>query len=631
MRDQDQSEPQTTNSQNQQPVTSGNPQVRRSPGSGPHASHGARPPLPPRPRSRKRNGLFLPLLLVGLVCFAFLSLIFVIFFAALFRGPTPVKITGKSVLRIQLTGNIKAYTAPSALDAFLDQSLLDVADYLDMIGAAADDQRIEGILLEVGFTNLSWAQMEDLREALAKFRMQGKWVIAFGELWQEREYFLASAAQEIYMPPEGVLNLDGFMSRTTFYASFLEKHGIGIHVEAHGEFKSMADGYRYPHMTEPVRQATQALLDTLERQFVTAVAAARELEPELVRERLNETVFQVAEAEAFGFLDAAFYNDQVVSRISELLAIQGKPQLIQDTDFWRGQNPSVKGDAIAIIYASGGIQSGHGGRSLFGDEVIASESLIQQLKSARKNPRVKAIVLRIDSPGGSQLASDVIWREIKQTSQDLPVFASMGGVAASGGYYLAMACDQIIAQPTTITGSIGVVSYRFDFEKLYEKFLVNVDVVKTSPSADFFDSSRALTQAEVQAWHRRTLTSYRSFVSKAADSRELEYNVLEQAARGRVWSGEDAKQFGLVDHLGSLDLAVTLAAEKAGLVHYQILRYPMEDDFFSLFKNRSFNNQAFSPVLKQIIPQQLRLLLDTSSKQGGFELMAIAPYHCEID
>ena len=596
-----------------------------------------RRPLPPRPRprSRKRPGLLLPLLLVGLVIMGFVGLFIVVMVAALMSGPSPVKVSGKSVLHLRISGSITAYTPPTPFDGFFEDPPLDLADVRDMIQEAGGDDRIEGIFLEVGPSTLSFSQLEDLRQLLTGFRENEKWIVSFGELWQEREYFLASVADEIYMPPEAIFNLDGFMSRTTYYNRLMAEYGVGIHVEAHGEFKSMADTYRYEGMTEPVREATRALLDTFERVFVREVAASRKLEEAVVGNHMDEFIFQVSEGVERGFLDEVLYRDEVETRISELLSIEDRPRLIKASQYWRGRQGtgfSPGGDGVAVIYATGAIRSGVGGRGLFGDEVIGDITLIEQLKAARRNPRVKAIVIRIDSPGGSQLASDVIWREVRLAAEDKPVYASMGGMAASGGYYIAMACDQIVAQPTTITGSIGVVSMRFDFEGLYEKFLLNVDVVKTGPSADFFDPARSLTPAEIEGWQRRTLDAYRAFVTKAAESRDLEYNVLEQVARGRVWSGEDAMNSGLVDHLGSLEHTIALAAEKAGLQDYQVLRFPIEDDYLGFFKNGPMGAGMSSDAkIKQLIPEPLRILADTVGSSRNTQLMAIAPYHYRID
>ncbi len=600
-----------------------------------HEQQGQQPIPRRRPtRPRPRRNILLPILLILFFGGVFVLLMGLTFLVFLFRGPTPVKVTHHSVLRINLEGSISEYEPPNPFDRFLDRKVLHLQDYVGMIEKAKNDPKIEGILLWIGTTNLGWAQREDLREALSYFRASGKWIITTGEVWEERDYFLACAGDEIYLSPESMLLLDGFMSKTNFYGDLLDKYGIGVHVEAFGEFKSMADGYRYNSMRDPVREATKTLLTSIEQTFLAAVEASGKLDAERFKRELDRAIYEVPVAKELGLLDDVLYLDQIEDLIAKKLGSDAEVHFISDHQYWTSRRDTFSGqNAVAVIYASGGIQSGSGRKGVFGDPVIGSAGFIEDLKAARNNDKVKAIVIRIDSPGGSMLASDLIWREIRLTvEKGIPVIASMGNVAASGGYYMAMACDEIVAQPTTITGSIGIVAMRLDFDKLLEKLMVNTEVVKTSPSADFFDFSRTLTPEEKHSLHQRTKVGYETFLTKAARARGLENEEMDHLARGRVWSGDHARDLNLVDHLGSLLSAIEIAAKKADLERYQVISYPLEDrwNFFGS-DLPSLSETATPSSLGNLLPYELRLLRDVSNRKNGFHLFTMAPYHLQID
>lgn len=595
---------------------------------------------PKRPEPQKRS-LFLPLFLLGVFFVLLAGLAFFAFFAMSFRPNKPVKVASKSVLSLNVSGLIPEYVPPNAINVLLDKRPIVFLDYLHMVNTARRDDRIEGILLNVGPSSLSWAQIQELRNALLKFQESGKWVISFGEIWQDQEYYLASVANESYLAPEGILLVDGLMIRTTFYGDAFEKYGIRVHVEAIGKYKAFADSYRRNGMSEPHRESMEALLQGIENQVVEDIAQSRNLEKAFVEQNLENTLYELNKATELGFIDGTSYKDQMHKMIAEKVGIKspnkvrlidGGSYLISRPEFGRGGS-----DKVALIYAVGTIQSGAAQQGMFGGTVIGSDSFIASLKAARENPNVKAIVLRIDSPGGSSLASDVMWREIKRTSEmGKPIIASLGGVAASGGYYMAMACDKIVTQPTTMTGSIGVISMRVDFEKLYENFLVNVDVVKTGSSADFFDPHRGLRPEEVDSLHRRVEVSYKNFVEKAALSRGREYQEFETFAQGRVWVGTDALDHGLVDSFGGIHKAIELAALEAKISDYGVVTYPLEEDFWTMLRN---NQLALAAAKKadlsgfaKLIPDQAETLIDYCLNQSKVptHLLALTPFHIEI-
>ncbi len=599
-------------------------------------------PTPPRPAPRKKKpNYLLPLLLFGFLLFGgvFVGGLAVMMFMV-GGGPEIVDVKNDSVLKLNISGMIAEYEPPSPMAVLFNHQVVYFHDVVNAVNKAKTDPRIAGIFLEVGASSLGWAQAEELRDALKAFKQEGKWIVAHGEIWQEKEYYLAGVANEVYFAPEGYLFLDGFMSRSSFYADLLKKYGVNVHVEAFGEYKSFADQYRNTAMSEAHREATAELLNGLEETFFAAVA---EKVPDVapVRTAVAAGLYRSEEAKSLGLLDELMYRDEIhqllLSKTGRKSAPPGADLPIVRVSQYQQQDPFQRfgGPGIAVIYAKGGIQSGSQSKGFFGDSVIASDDFLRQLRRARKDKRVKAIVLRIDSPGGSSLASDVMWREIQRTKADFgkPVIASMGSVAASGGYYMAMACDQIVAQPTTITGSIGVVTMRWDFDALYDKLLVNVDVVKTGESADFFDPHRKLTEAEIQGFRERTRSAYRAFVQKAADSRGTTFESLEPFARGRVWLGKDALEHQLVDHLGGLDTALKLAAAEADLDDFAVINYPLQDDpWAALTQSPTAVETTVETKLAAMLPYEMRLLWDIhSSSPQPWQTLALTPYHLEIE
>lgn len=601
------------------------------------------PPQPPQPPKRRKS-LLLPILLVGVFVLLMVFFLGISFLVLSFRtGPEPVSVSRGSVLSLPLSGVVEEYRPPSPLESFFAVPSMQLHDYLSVIQEAADDSRIEGIYLQVGFSNLNWAQVQDLRQAISNFRKKGKWVIAYGEIWTEMEYFLASAADELYMSDESVLWLDGLSSSTMFYGELLEEYGIGVHVEARGKYKTYGDAYRYEAMTDAQREATSAMLASVMTTFTTQVAVDRGLDSATLTTALRDSVYSLDQALDLGLITDKWYPDQIKSHMAQRLELDDVDdlRLIPALNYHRNHPQSGGGSKIAVLYAIGAIQSGSSSVGLFGNQSVGADQFIEDLRAARDDSSVKAIVIRIDSPGGTALASDLIWREIRLAAESgKPIIASMGNVAASGGYYIAMACDEIYARDTTITGSIGVVSMRFHLQDFYEKILVNMDTVKTHPSADFFDMTRPLNDAERQSWQARTNASYRSFVSKVATSRDMSFEKVDAAAQGRVWSGADAQGLGLVDQLGGLQDAIAAAAVKAQLNRYRVVRYPRENnDWDKLFGGFGAQSQL-ADTAQTVLPGELQFLLDFAAAQiaaqGGqsaalqMQPLALLPHSLKI-
>lgn len=598
---------------------------------------------PPRPTpQRKRNkSLLVPLILLGMLGMFLLFIGVVIYAVFSFSSEKPITVSNDSVLRMSVMGIMDEYQPPTATELIFDHVQPHFHEYVSAVDRAAKDSKIKGIWLDIGANTMGWAQTSELRSALQRFKESGKWILAHGEFWQEKSYYLASVADEVYLVPEAYLLFDGLSSEYTFYGEFFKRVGINVHVEAFGEYKNFADTYRYGNMTEAHREATDVLLRGISDHLIETILDSRNIELQVLEDYMSKPLGSIEEAVSIGLLDGALYVSDLKRKMAERMGLQeakdvktvGAGSYIRkyrrDFDFGTGNN-------IAVIYASGTIQSGWASTGAFGDNVIASDKFLDTLQKARENDSVKAIVLRIDSPGGSALASDVMWKEIRRTSEEFgkPVVASMGNVAASGGYYMAMACDKIVASPLTITGSIGVVAMRVDFQGLYDEYNVNVDVVKTGPSADFFNVSRQLTQAEIDVFHARTFDSYKRFVTKASDSRGITYDAFEPYARGRVWLGTDAEQHKLIDQLGELPAAIELAAKLANLQEYKMLTYPRQGDPWEMLRDQASGNvQAKLENYREFVPLELRRFYDLNACEPNspVHIWAILPYAFEFN
>jgi len=594
-----------------------------------------RRPAPPQQEPRKRS-LLVPILLVG-VLVAFFVFVFVIASAFFLFMPTRevATVQNKSVLLLDLRQGAPETAPLSPFTLFTNEREAVFHDHIDAVRAASADDRVSGVLLYLG-PGLGWAQAQELRSALQTFRERGKWVVSYGDTWEELEYYLASVADRVLMVPDSMLMLNGLRARTSFYADLLDKYGIGVHVEAHGEYKSFADSWRNTEMSEYHREATRVLLQRFEQTFSEAVSETRGISVADLQQALEKTVHQTSEALELGLLDGVSYYDQLRGELAGQLDLDDPDRVhfVPTVDYVSRLSSGGR-SAIAVIYASGTIQSGSGRQDLFGGNVIADREFLEDLRAARRDSRVKAIVLRIDSPGGSMLASDIMWREIRRTvASGKPVIASMGNVAASGGYYMAMACDEIVALPTTITGSIGVVTMKIDLAGLYTKNDVYVDVVKTHESADLYDEYRGLTPDEIEMLSSRTRQSYQNFVKKAAESRGLAFEELDRVARGRVWSGADAAERRLVDVLGGLNTAIERAAAKVNLSNYDIIRYPLRETYFGFLEENDLPiTRARNTAFSRFIPHELRLLAGFAAPDGRpFPItLAIEPYHLRID
>ncbi|WP_316809720.1 signal peptide peptidase SppA [Pedobacter heparinus] len=504
-----------------------------------------------------------------------------------------VNVSNNSVLLLNLDQAITERTAEDPLSRLPivgsdgDKSI----GFNDMIRAlkkARTDDNIKCIYLSVSSPQAGFATMREIRDALIDFKTSKKKIIAYSEVYTQGAYYLASVADKVYLNPEGALEFKGLKSETMFFKGALDKLGIEAQIVRVGNYKSAVEPFFAEKMSDKNREQVTAYLHGLYSTFLDGIAKSRNIS--------TETLFQIADdykiqqpkdALAYKMVDELKYKDQIIEELKALSGTVKKNNLttISINDYARNvaKDQNTSGDRkVAVIYANGDITGGEGS-----DEQIGSERISKAIRKARLDENIKAIVLRVNSPGGSALASDVIWREIVLTKKVKPVIASFGDVAASGGYYIACAADSIFVQPNTITGSIGVFGVIPNFQKLFnDKLGITFDGVKTGKYADIMSVDRPMTAGERLIVQNDVNRVYDSFITRVADGRKKTKAYIDSIGGGRVWVGTDAVRIGLADRTGSFNDAITAAAKKAKIKDYTVVEYPeMRDPFKSLMEN----------------------------------------------
>ncbi|MCS6884386.1 MAG: signal peptide peptidase SppA [Acidobacteriota bacterium] len=552
-------------------------------------------------------------------------------------GPAVV---ADSVLEYKLEGEIADAPSPmpQAQVVFLrlPQSLFTITRG---IRRAKNDSRIKALLLTVNSPEIGYAKVEELREAIKDFRSSGKPVYVYMDRGSDRDYYLATAADKIYLSPAGDLDVKGFLVSATFLRGLFDKLKITPNVERHGKYKSFADTYTRSDMSQENREQLSALLDDLYARYTQAIAEARKIEPEQVKRLIDSGPYSnAAKATAAGLIDGGVYLDELKERIRSELSLR-EYKAVSGKDY--SESYSWMAKKVAVIYATGAIVPGRSGSNPLTGQVMGSQTIASAIKTAREDNDVSAVILRIDSPGGSALASDLIWREVVLTKQKKPIVASMSDVAASGGYYIAMAASKIVAQPSTITGSIGVVSGKLDLSGLYREHLgINVETIKRGENADYYSEQQSFTEEQRAKFRQDVLDMYEMFVKKAAEGRSKTLEEIDKVAQGRVWSGVRAKELGLVDELGGLDKALEIARQLASIPAGQaltIVEYPQPPTVFDLMFGKEDQLEEMEikglSAMIQSLPAEVRETLRLAYLMRYFDeeqAFAIMPYTIRV-
>lgn len=491
---------------------------------------------------------------------------------------------------------------------------------------AQTDENIQAVYLNVSAPNAGMATMLEVRNAIIDFKKSKKPVIAYSESYSQGAYYLASAANKVYLNPEGELEFKGFSSNLMFFKGALEKLGIEAQIIRVGNYKSAVEPLINTKMSDYNRQQVTAYVNGLYDTFLTGISQTRKIEKETLWQIADQYKIQLPkDALAYKMVDGLKYKDEILDELRNVTGTDKKKEIntVSINDYIK--NLSTEGESssknkVAVIYANGDIVGGEGS-----DEQIGSERISRAIRKARLDDDVKAIVLRVNSGGGSALASDVIWREMVLSKKVKPVIASFGDVAASGGYYIGCAADSIFVQPNTITGSIGVFGVILNFQELFNNKLgLTFDGVKTGQYADIMSSNRALTPAERAIIQKGVNNVYDTFISKVADGRKKTKTQIDSLGGGRVWIGTDAVKNGLADRLGSFKDAVTSAAKKAKLKDYKVVEYPEKIDPLKEFLGAAKDNVSAYYAKKEfgenyVLYKQMQKAISNTGIQAKME------------
>lgn len=554
--------------------------------------------------------------IVGLFIFSLLGFfLFIGLAAALGSSEDKTALESNSVLKFNLNNPIQEVSVDNPFAEF-SGGQGNVVGLLDLKSALANaklDPNIKGVYLDVQYPMVGWASAEEIREAIIDFKKSKKFVYAYGEVMSEKAYYLASVADKIYLNPAGGMEWNGLSAEYDFYKGTLDKLEVKPLVFRVGEYKSAVEPFFRENMSDASRLQNQVLVNSIFNHAVEKIAQSRAISAAQLKNLADSlSIDAPQDALKYKLITHVGYYDEVETALRKELKIkeEEKIKFVGLSKYLKAEKHVKEGNIdnrIAVIIGEGDIYSGKSG-----DGNIGSETIAEELRKARNDKKVKAVVLRINSPGGSALASDVMWREVQLTRKEKPVIASMSDVAASGGYYMAMGCDKIVAQPNTITGSIGVFSVLFNFEKAFRNKLgITFDRVNTNAHSDWPSVTREMTPFENNRMQRSTENIYAAFTQKAAEGRKMPLEKLKSLASGRVWSGTEAKANGLVDEFGGLDKAIEVAAQAAKLKagDYRV-RYPKEKNVFDELITKLTNDAeeqalqeklgTFAPYLKTL-------------------------------
>lgn len=551
-----------------------------------------------------------------IMAFGIIFVMALIFVSLIGSDEDSVVVKENSILEIQLQRPISDYTGSSDLDPF--SGIFDASQGLDeilhAISVAKDDERIEGISINNNFLIAGLAQTQTLRKALADFKDKGKFIYAYGDFYAQKDYYLASIADSVFLNPVGVLDFKGLSSEVLFYKDLQQKTGIKMEVIRHGKYKSAVEPFLENEMSEANRAQISELIQSLWDSMISEIAEGRNIS-EVNLNTIADTLGGRSPkyAKTSGLIDDIVFYDQyediLRSALYEDKNEEDKINYITIDDYTKYSNKKILksgSDKIAVVFAQGEIFYGEGGPNVIGQGII-NKALIK----AREDKNVKAIVLRVNSPGGGALTSDIIWREVELTKEVKPVVVSMGNVAASGGYYIAAGADKIFAEPTTITGSIGVFGTIPNINELAENIGINAEQVGTNKNSVDYSLFEPMTADFRNRVQESIEDTYETFLERVSSGRNISMAQADSLAQGRVWSGVEAKRLGLVDELGTLEDAISAAAEMAELGEYGIRKYPKYKTGFERFMEdlsgvsaktkekilrEEFGNEAFSII-----------------------------------
>ncbi len=574
-------------------------------------------------------GFFLTFIII------FFTFIIIIASIASFSKKDEVTVPKNTVLHLKFDKPITDRTPIEPFEefgfSFNDNKKLGLDGIIENLKKAKEDKNIKGIYLDLSDIPSGLATIEEIRNALLDFKESGKFIISYSEVYTQKAYYLATVSDKIYLNPEGFLDFRGFIGQVMFLKGTLEKLDVDMQIIKHGKFKSAVEPLILDKMSEANKEQTLTYISSMWNHVTKQISKSRKISIEQLNEIADSVKIQVPEdAIKYKLVDKLMFKDELLAELKQKLDIK-KNKKISSLDLGKYSKTAAKSHSkrsknkIAVIYAIGGVESGEGD-----DETIGSERISKAIRLARNDSSIKAIVLRVNSPGGSALASEVIWREINLAKKTKPVIASMGDVAASGGYYILCPANKIFAHENTITGSIGVFGVLPNMENfLKNKLGITFDNVKTNTFSDFGSPLRALSPYENSVITVYIERIYQTFLQHVAEGRNMTTAEVDSIAQGRVWSGNDAKRIGLVDEIGGLDDAIAYAAKTAKLEKYRIVYYPKQKDPFKEIIEKISDNTQTSFIKKELGESYIYFEhLKSISKMD--EIQARLPYSIDI-
>jgi len=522
------------------------------------------------------------------------------------------KLSKNSILHISFSGTIKDRGSDNPIENFSFSSMssskvLGLNDILENIKYAAKDDKIKAIFLDLNDVPAGFASTYEIRAALEKFKESKKNIVSYADYYSQKTYYLASVSNKIYLNPQGSMEWIGLRTDLAFFKNALEKLEIQPQVIRHGKFKSAVE----PFLEEKMSNANRLQVRTFQNAFWKIMTEAVSKSRKISEENLNQMA-QVLElknakdALKNKMVDTLLYRDEVLEELKKINAetSEKNPTFITLSNYSsisKNDESSISSNKIAIIYASGEIEDGKGDNNSIGSDKFA-----ETIREARQDEKVKAIVLRVNSPGGSALASDIIWREISLAKKIKPVVVSMGDVAASGGYYISCNASKVFASPATVTGSIGVFGLMFNAKNmLANKLGINIDTVKTHPMADIGSSTRPLTEQERAILQQGVEEVYDTFITRVSEGRNINKSLVDSLGQGRVWAGTDAKKLKLIDEYGGLEIAILEAAKLAKVDKYRTVDLPKKKDAFQSILE-DFGNDTETKLIKKSLGENFK-------------------------
>lgn len=555
-----------------------------------------------------------------------------------------------SVLVLNVSGGLPDYVPDDefakALGIGQQQSF---SSLLTQLRKAKVDKRVGGVLLDINFPGIGWGKAYELREAIKDLRQSGKPVYAYMEIGMNKEYYIATAADKVFLPPPGDLYINGLAGEAMFYRGSLDKLGVEADVIQIGpKYKSAPDQYTKKEMGDGQREVMNALLDEYYGTFTAAIAESRKKSVEDVKGLIDNAPYNANQLKELGLIDGALYEEQVYEEFRKALgyADGSSVRTLRASQYREIASDSLglnTGERVAVIFASGAINSGRSSDSAFGGQMVGSDTVVQAVNDAANDSTVRAIVLRVDSPGGSALASDLMWNAIENAKKKKPVVVSMGDVAASGGYYIACNADKIIAEPTTITGSIGVFMGKPVVKGLYDWLGITNEYVMRGKNSGIFRETEKWTPEERAKMEEQTNKIYfDNFLPKVSQGRKMDTEKANSLGQGRVWTGTQAKENGLIDEFGGLEKAIDVAKQLANLPADKDVRrvvFPAPRPFFETWfgdpesAEVSAKDIQAQKALADSLPADVRKALryaEMFDKMKRGEVMMMLPFELEI-